>query len=81
VAGISGELWADNRTAASNALLDDADLASRLWDVSDRIVAAHSNRSARPESAVPAETRATEAAPSEAGPTKAGRTERLQAAA
>jgi len=38
VAGITGEYWADCQIAAGNPLLTDDVLASRLWDVSERIV-------------------------------------------
>jgi NAD(P)-dependent dehydrogenase (short-subunit alcohol dehydrogenase family) len=41
VTGISGELWADCRITAGPALLGDADLAGRLWEVSERIVDSH----------------------------------------
>ena len=41
VTGISGELWADCRITAGPALLGDADLAGRLWEVSEQIVDAH----------------------------------------
>lgn len=41
VTGISGELWADCRISEGPALLRDADLAGRLWEVSERIVDAH----------------------------------------
>lgn len=40
VAGITGEYWADCQIAAGNRLLADHDLARRLWDVSEGIVAA-----------------------------------------
>ena len=38
-AGISGEYWRDCKTAAGNPLLDDADLALRLWNLSEEIIA------------------------------------------
>ena len=41
VAGISGELWTDCRVARGPALLGDADLAARLWEVSRQIVEVH----------------------------------------
>jgi WW domain-containing oxidoreductase len=41
VAGITGEYWADCQIATGNPLLNDTDLARRLWEVSARIVAAH----------------------------------------
>ncbi|HWJ36898.1 MAG TPA: SDR family NAD(P)-dependent oxidoreductase [Steroidobacteraceae bacterium] len=40
VTGISGEYWRDCRVADGHPLLNDADLAKRLWDVSERIVTA-----------------------------------------
>ena len=40
VAGISGEYWTDCRIADGHPLLGDIELAKRLWEVSDRIVAA-----------------------------------------
>lgn len=42
VAGISGEYWTDCRIADGNPLLADIELAKRLWEASDRIVAAQS---------------------------------------
>jgi WW domain-containing oxidoreductase len=41
VAGITGEYWADCRIAAGSALLDDVDLARRLWEVSEQMVTAN----------------------------------------
>jgi WW domain-containing oxidoreductase len=41
VTGISGEIWADCRITKGPALLGDVDLAKRLWEVSERIVGAH----------------------------------------
>jgi len=41
VTGISGELWADCRIAEGPALLDDVDLAERLWEVSEQIIDSH----------------------------------------
>jgi WW domain-containing oxidoreductase len=41
VTGISGEYWTDCQIAEGNPLLSDGDLARRLWDVSERIVSAH----------------------------------------
>jgi WW domain-containing oxidoreductase len=38
VTGISGELWANCRIAEGPGLLGDAELANRLWEVSERIV-------------------------------------------
>jgi WW domain-containing oxidoreductase len=40
VTGITGEYWTDCRTADGHPLLLDVELARRLWEVSDRIVAA-----------------------------------------
>ena len=39
VTGITGEYWADCQIAAGNRLLGDDELAKRLWDVSESIVA------------------------------------------
>jgi WW domain-containing oxidoreductase len=39
VSGISGEYWSDCQIAAGNPLLDDVELATRLWKVSSDIVA------------------------------------------
>jgi len=41
VSGISGEFWSNCRVARGNPLLEDAGLATRLWDVSSEIVARH----------------------------------------
>jgi WW domain-containing oxidoreductase len=41
VAGITGQYWANCQIAAGNPLLEDADLAKRLWDVSEDIVNRH----------------------------------------
>jgi WW domain-containing oxidoreductase len=41
VSGITGEFWSDCQIAQGNPLLEDADLARRLWEVSDDIVARH----------------------------------------
>ena len=40
VAGITGEYWADCQIATGSPLLNDSDLAKRLWEVSAQIVAA-----------------------------------------
>jgi WW domain-containing oxidoreductase len=40
VAGITGEYWSNCQIAVGNPLLNDGDLAKRLWKVSTRIVAA-----------------------------------------
>jgi WW domain-containing oxidoreductase len=42
VAGITGQYWANCQIATGNPLLEDADLAKRLWDVSEDIVTRHS---------------------------------------
>ncbi len=39
VSGITGEYWSDCRIAPGSRLLDDAELAARLWQVSEDIVA------------------------------------------
>jgi WW domain-containing oxidoreductase len=39
VDGISGKYWADCRIAEGNKLLDDKDLADRLWSSSASIIA------------------------------------------
>ena len=41
VGGITGEFWSDCQVAKGIPLLEDADLARRLWEVSDDIVARH----------------------------------------
>src|ERR1700686_3548027 len=41
VAGITGEFWANCRIAKGNPLLEDRELAARLWDVSEDIVSRH----------------------------------------
>jgi WW domain-containing oxidoreductase len=41
VGGISGESWCNCRIAKGNPLLEDTDLALRLWQVSEDIVARH----------------------------------------
>jgi WW domain-containing oxidoreductase len=43
VAGITGEYWSDCQVAKGNPLLDDGDLAQRLWQVSMQIVARIAN--------------------------------------
>jgi hypothetical protein len=45
--GITGEFWSNCRIAAGNPLLQDIELAERLWDVSENIVARHSARVAK----------------------------------
>ena len=41
VAGITGEYWSNCRIAAGNNLVFDRGLSSRLWKVSEQIIAAH----------------------------------------
>lgn len=41
VAGMTGEYWANCQIARGNALLEDAELAGRLWDVSQDVIARH----------------------------------------
>jgi WW domain-containing oxidoreductase len=41
VAGVTGQYWTNCQIAAGNPLLEDADLAKRLWDVSEEIVTRH----------------------------------------
>jgi WW domain-containing oxidoreductase len=45
--GITGKFWSNCRIAAGNPLLEDIELAKRLWDVSEDIVARHSARAAK----------------------------------
>jgi WW domain-containing oxidoreductase len=47
VGGITGEFWSNCRIAAVNPLLEDLELAHRLWEVSDDIVARHGARAAK----------------------------------
>ena len=42
VSGITGEFWSNCRIVKGNPLLEDVDLAKRLWDASNDIVARHS---------------------------------------
>lgn len=42
VSGITGEFWSNCQIAEGSPLLEDADLAKRLWDISEDIVARHS---------------------------------------
>jgi WW domain-containing oxidoreductase len=51
VTGISGEYWSDCRITDGHPLLGDVDLAKRLWEVSDRIVAAPAAAPAAPTAA------------------------------
>jgi WW domain-containing oxidoreductase len=48
VTGISGEYWSDCRIADGHPLLGDVDLAKRLWEVSDRIIAAQARPNSKP---------------------------------
>jgi WW domain-containing oxidoreductase len=48
VAGITGEYWANCQIAAANSWVTDADLARRLWDTSETIVAAQVAPRAQP---------------------------------
>ncbi len=41
VSGITGEYWANCQIAKGNPLLEDLDLARRLWEVSEDIVSRH----------------------------------------
>jgi WW domain-containing oxidoreductase len=41
VSGITGEFWANCQIATGNPLLEDLELAGRLWDVSEDIVSRH----------------------------------------
>src|SRR6202795_2247694 len=41
VSGITGEFWSNCQIAKGSPLLEDLDLAKRLWEVSDDIVARH----------------------------------------
>jgi WW domain-containing oxidoreductase len=43
VTGITGEYWSDCQVAKGNPLLDDGDLAQRLWQVSMQIIARIAN--------------------------------------
>jgi len=46
VQGISGEYWSDCRIARGSPLLEDAELAKHLWEVSEDIVSRHTVRAA-----------------------------------
>jgi NAD(P)-dependent dehydrogenase (short-subunit alcohol dehydrogenase family) len=48
VTGVTGEYWVDCGIAAGNPLLDDVELARKLWDVSERVVAAHTQLKLHP---------------------------------
>jgi WW domain-containing oxidoreductase len=41
VSGISGEYWENCRVAVGNPLMEDAELAKRLWDFSEEIILRH----------------------------------------
>jgi WW domain-containing oxidoreductase len=41
VTGITGEFWSDCQIAKSSPLVEDSDLAKRLWDASNDIIARH----------------------------------------
>jgi len=41
VTGITGEFWSNCQIAKGNPLLEDGDLAKRLWDASNDILARH----------------------------------------
>jgi WW domain-containing oxidoreductase len=47
VSGITGEFWSNCQIAKGNPLLEDVNLAKRLWEVSDAIVARHSASAAK----------------------------------
>src|ERR1700722_18298766 len=47
VAGITGEYWSDCQIATGNPLVNDGDLAKRLWKVSAQIVAANNQSPSR----------------------------------
>ncbi|MDP9082841.1 MAG: SDR family NAD(P)-dependent oxidoreductase [Pseudomonadota bacterium] len=44
VSGISGKYWSNCQIAEANPLVEDVDLARRLWDVSHEILAQHTAR-------------------------------------
>lgn len=48
VSGITGQYWSDCRIAKGSPLLEDAVLATRLWDVSDEIVTRRSSSGKQP---------------------------------
>jgi WW domain-containing oxidoreductase len=48
VTGVTGEYWTDCTTAPGNPLLDDADLARKLWEVSEQLVASHTKLKLHP---------------------------------
>jgi NAD(P)-dependent dehydrogenase (short-subunit alcohol dehydrogenase family) len=47
VSGITGEFWSNCQIVKGNPLLEDIDLAKRLWEVSDDFVARHSASAAK----------------------------------
>jgi WW domain-containing oxidoreductase len=48
VTGVTGEYWADCGIAAGNPLLDDVELARKLWTVSEQVVATHTRLKLQP---------------------------------
>jgi len=48
VTGVSGEYWTDCGTAPGNPLLNDVDLARKLWEVSEQVVASHTKLKLHP---------------------------------
>ena len=48
VAGVTGEYWTDCGIAAGNPLLDDIGLARKLWEVSEQLVASHTQLKLHP---------------------------------
>jgi hypothetical protein len=46
-AGVSGEFWRHCKLAPRSSLLDDTDLAERLWKISEDIIAQHRASRAR----------------------------------
>jgi NAD(P)-dependent dehydrogenase (short-subunit alcohol dehydrogenase family) len=47
VSGVSGQYWRHCQVAPGNSELEDADLAARLWKVSEEIIAQHRSSQAR----------------------------------
>ena len=48
VTGVTGQYWVDCGTAPGNPLLDDLDLARKLWEVSEQLVASHTKLKLHP---------------------------------
>ena len=48
VMGVTGEYWTDCNTAPGNPLLNDSDLARKLWEVSEQVVASHTKLKLHP---------------------------------